>query len=113
MPRQLERLRAALAAKYPKAQIVAISARTGEGTEAGTSTMLDGEMDLREAPDVDYEVYAEGEALLGWLNAAARIESTKPSTAMRFCGRIADDIQARLANERRRNRSSEDDAFAG
>ena len=30
---QLGKLRAALAAKYPKAQIVAISARTGEGTK--------------------------------------------------------------------------------
>ena len=31
---QLEQLRSALAAKYPKAQVVAMSARTGEGTAA-------------------------------------------------------------------------------
>jgi hypothetical protein len=53
-------------------------------------------MDLREAPEVDYEVYAEGEALLGWLNAAARIEANQPFDGNALLRRIADDIQARL-----------------
>src|SRR5215475_7499008 len=55
---ELDELRTALAAKYPKAQIVAMSARTGEGTADWHGKMLAGEMDLREAPEVDYEVYA-------------------------------------------------------
>jgi hypothetical protein len=37
---QLTELRAALAAKYPNAQIVAISARTGDGAEAWHEQML-------------------------------------------------------------------------
>src|SRR5262245_45778043 len=48
---KLEQLRAALAAKYPKAQIVAISARTGDGTAGWHRQMLAGEMDPREAPE--------------------------------------------------------------
>src|SRR5215472_6285655 len=37
---KLEQLRSALAARYPKAQIVAISARTGEGAEAWHGQVL-------------------------------------------------------------------------
>lgn len=91
-----EQLRAALAVKYPKARIVAISARSGDGTEGWHRRMLDEEMDLREAPHVDYGVYAEGEALLGWLNAAARIHANQPFDGNALLRRIADDIQSRL-----------------
>jgi G3E family GTPase len=94
---KLEQLRTALAAKYPKAQIVAISARSGEGTGEWHGRMLSGEMDLRVAPEVDYEVYAEGEALLGWLNAAARVDAREPFDGNALLRRIADDIRSRLA----------------
>jgi hypothetical protein len=59
--------------------------------------MLSGGMDLREAPEVDYEVYAEGEALLGWLNAAAQIEAAEAFDGNALLRRLADDIQGRLA----------------
>ncbi len=96
---QLQELRAALAAKYPKARLVALSARTGEGTAEWHRLIFHGEMDLRQAPDVDYEVYAEGEALLGWLNAAARIESAEPFDGNALLQRIADALQSRLLRE--------------
>jgi G3E family GTPase len=95
---KLEKLRLALAAKYPKARIVAMSARTGEGTGEWHQRVLDSEMDLREAPEVDYEVYAEGEALLGWLNAAARLEANEPFDGNALLRRIADAVQSRLAS---------------
>lgn len=94
---QLSELRAALAAKYPQAQIVAMSARTGEGTGGWHRQLLDGGMDPREAPDVDYEVYAEGEALLGWLNAAAQVEAAEPFDGNALLQGIGDDVHARLA----------------
>jgi G3E family GTPase len=93
----LDRLQTTLAAKYPKARIVAISARTGEGTSDWHKQVFDEELDLREAPDVDYEIYAEGEALLGWLNAAARVEANRPFDGNALVCRIADSIQSRLA----------------
>lgn len=96
-PAELDELRAALAAKYPKAQIVAMSARTGGGTAAWHAKMLAGEMDLREAPEVDYVVYAEGEAMLGWLNASVRIHSSSPFDGNALLRRIAVDIQSWLA----------------
>jgi Ni2+-binding GTPase involved in maturation of urease and hydrogenase len=94
---QLEQLRSALAAKYPKAKIVAMSARTGAGAEGWHKQVLAEGMELREAPEVDYEIYAEGEALLGWLNAAALIDASEPFDGNALLGRLATDIQTRLA----------------
>jgi Ni2+-binding GTPase involved in maturation of urease and hydrogenase len=94
---QLEGLRAALAAKYPSAHIETISARTGGGTDGWHAQILASEMDLREAPEVDYEVYAEGEALLGWLNAAAQLDAPEPFDGNALLRGVADQIQARLA----------------
>jgi G3E family GTPase len=93
---KLEELRAALAAKYPKAKVVAISARTGDGTDAWHSQVFADEMDLRQAPEVDYEIYAEGEALLGWLNAAAHLDAEEPFDGNDLLRRLGSDIQARL-----------------
>jgi Ni2+-binding GTPase involved in maturation of urease and hydrogenase len=94
---KLNQLQEALGAKYPRARITAMSARNGEGTDVWHRLVLEGGMDLREAPEVDYEVYAEGEALLGWLNAAARIQSSAPLDGNALLACIAGDIQQRLA----------------
>ena len=68
-PEALSELRAKAECAFPGIEIVTISALTGEGvdewlrlvstrTDAGTRVV-----------DVDYDIYAEGEAVLGWLNA--------------------------------------------
>jgi hypothetical protein len=46
--------------------------------------------------EVDYDVYADGEALLGWLNATAQLEATTPFDADRVLTGLARDIQDRL-----------------
>jgi G3E family GTPase len=62
---------------YPAAQVVALSAQTGEGVE----TWLDLVLKTQSLPagrqqiDVDYDTYAEGEAALGWLNADYRLSA--------------------------------------
>jgi G3E family GTPase len=93
---RIGRLQAALKQAYPSADIVAISARTGKGVESWYDRILSEEIDNRYAPDVDYEVYAEGEALLGWLNATARIESPEPFDGNELLARIANAIQTRV-----------------
>lgn len=95
---QLGQLRSALAAKYPKAQVMAMSAWTGQGTEAWHDAVLVGTLDPREAPEVDYEVYAEGEALLGWLNASVQLNSADSFDGNVLLRRIADDIRSRLGS---------------
>ena len=75
---RLGRLREALAERYPQAEVLAMSAREGTGLEPWVERVTRGAMGLGAAPDVDYDTYAEGEALLGWLNATARVRSAAP-----------------------------------
>ena len=72
---RLERLRDGLAARYPQAEVLAMSAREGGGIAPWFERVTRGAMGLGTSPDVDYEVYAAGEALLGWLNATVRVSS--------------------------------------
>jgi hypothetical protein len=45
---------------------------------------------------VDYDIYADGEALLGWLNATVQFEAATPFDAERVITALARDIQDRL-----------------
>ena len=97
--KQLEVLTSALAARYPQARVIAMSARTGEGSANWHDTLLGGDMGLREAPDVDYEIYAEGEALLGWVNVSVRLQADSSFDGNALLLQIANGIQERLAAE--------------
>jgi Ni2+-binding GTPase involved in maturation of urease and hydrogenase len=56
---------------FPQAQVLEVSCETGEGLDAWFDLFLSGKLQGRPAMEVDYDVYADGEALLGWLNARA------------------------------------------
>ena len=73
-----ERLRDALVARYPQADVLAMSARDGSGVTPWFERVTRGAMGRGTSPDVDYEAYAEGEALLGWLNATVRVSCDAP-----------------------------------
>jgi len=67
-PDDLDELRNLVAAMYPNAELRCISALKGEGVEGWLDAVLAGQGAGRRITDVDYDVYAEGEAVLGWLN---------------------------------------------
>jgi G3E family GTPase len=92
-------LRDALRATYPGSEVLSVSARTGEGLDGWYERLLSEKIDNREAPEVDYEVYAAGEALLGWVNAAATIEAPAPFDGNALLRRIAGELQTKLAAE--------------
>ena len=60
---------------YPHAEIVAASARNGDGLEPWFARITSTDQRARQAMEVDYEVYAEGEARLGWLNCTVQMSS--------------------------------------
>src|SRR5438094_10452168 len=64
-----EKIRRVLAQAFPRAALLEISARKGTGLEPWFARLAAEEQETREAMNVDYDIYAEGEALLGWLNA--------------------------------------------
>ena len=74
-----------------------MSARTGANLDDWFAR-LSGTLDSRPAMDVDYDLYADGEALLGWLNATCRLSASTPFDGNQFLQRLADDVQKRLAD---------------
>ena len=96
---RLERLREALQARYPGAEVLAMSARDGNGVRPWFERVTHGEAGLGAPPDVDYAAYAEGEALLGWLNATVRVSSDTPfdgNALLRdLAAHVADAVGAR------------------
>ncbi len=72
-PPRLGRLRQAIAAVAPQAVIHACSARDGTGLDTWFETLQAGVSQASAIAEIDYDEYAYGESLLGWLNAEVRI----------------------------------------
>jgi hypothetical protein len=78
-----------------------VSCKSGAGLDAWFDRITTGELGDRAAMEVDYDEYAEGEALLGWLNARGQLTAARePNSA--FDGNellieLADQLQRRLA----------------
>ena len=81
---------------FPNREIFHASARTGLGLEPWFARITSGEQTGGEAMTVDYEVYAEGEALLGWLNCTVQLAAKKPFDGNEFLQSLATDLQKRL-----------------
>jgi Ni2+-binding GTPase involved in maturation of urease and hydrogenase len=95
-PARLDRLTVALREKYPKAEVRGMSARTGDGFDGWADRIATGEAATGPAMAVDYDVYAEGEALLGWANATARLADAEPFDGNRYVRDLAADLRQRL-----------------
>ncbi|MEI6073505.1 MAG: GTP-binding protein [Verrucomicrobiae bacterium] len=93
---RLESLRQAIATRFPGKEILAASARNGTNLEEWFDRITSTEQVARTAMPVDYEVYADGEALLGWLNATVRLAATQGFDADSFLKELAGEIQKRL-----------------
>ena len=93
---RLTRLKAVLAAEFPHADVLAVSVRANLGLVEWFDRVSRGEQQPRATMDVDYGVYAEGEALLGWLNATVQLRGVKAFTADEVLQGLAADIQQRI-----------------
>lgn len=92
----LSRLREALAREYPRAEVLTVSARRGDGLEGWFDHLMRRDQMAREVMDVDYEVYADGEARLGWLNATVQLSAAAEFDANAVLERLARVMQGRL-----------------
>ena len=89
-------LEAVLKARFPQADVVTVSARSGAGLDMWFDR-LSGALAARTAMDVDYDLYADGEALLGWVNATCRVSSAEPFDGNRLLSQLAGRVQRALA----------------
>jgi G3E family GTPase len=97
--RQRQVLAQTLAREFPRAEKVEVSARQGTGLDRWFDRILAAEQVGRAAMEVDYELYAQGEALLGWLNCTVQLAAENGFDANTALDRLARDIQERLRAE--------------
>lgn len=98
-PDALTTLQAKLAEEFPNAEVLQISARTGEGLDTWFTRITDAEQIARNVMEVDYEVYAEGEALLGWLNATVQLAGSEEFEARPVLQQFAATMQTHLSEQ--------------
>lgn len=93
---RVEKLRTALAGLFPPARIFEVSARSGFGLDEWFAAVLDSSQQAGVAMGIDYDTYAEGEALLGWLNATVGVSSPAEFDGNRLVQELAQEIQSDL-----------------
>jgi G3E family GTPase len=96
---KLASLEEALRRRYPSAEIVSVSARTGQGLTSWFDRIAGGDFDDRTAPAMDYDLYAEGEALLGWFNGTFHLKAAERFDGNRFLQNLAIELRSRLVAE--------------
>jgi G3E family GTPase len=96
----LDALRKAIVAKHSGKEVLFASSRTGKNLDSWFSRVLDARQSARTAMQVDYGIYAEGEALLGWLNATVQLQATRRFDASALLTRLATQIQKRLQKQK-------------
>src|SRR5262249_39972404 len=86
--------------QYPGVPVLRVSAKTGAGFE-GLTQLLDQQGNFgKKILDIDYDTYAEGEAELGWLNSAVRIQADQPFDLDRLLRDGVEGLQKALKAER-------------
>ena len=79
-PREGEHLADTVRRALPRATVLKASAKTGEGFDALVELLTQQGAFAGPAMDVDYELYAQGEADLGWLNTTAVLKGDGESS---------------------------------
>jgi Ni2+-binding GTPase involved in maturation of urease and hydrogenase len=88
-------LQTALNDRFPRIRVLRISARSGAGISEWLELLLKNEAVQADPMDVDYDVYAEGEALLGWLNLSAALTGSE-FNGNEFLTSLGNDLCVRL-----------------
>ena len=95
-PERLAALVTALSKRFPDAQVLTISARDGTNVAEWLAALQCDDMPRGDAMEVDYETYAEGEALLGWLNATVALSSPAEFDGNAYLVSLTDAVHRRL-----------------
>jgi Ni2+-binding GTPase involved in maturation of urease and hydrogenase len=96
-PAEVDELEGLIKQERPDVPVLRLSAKTGESFE-GLLEMLDQRGAFgRNILELDYDVYAEGEAELGWLNSSLRVNSEKEFPLDELLVDIVDRLRTSLA----------------
>ncbi len=97
-PDELAALEASLKRAFPRAPVLTMSALSGQGVDAWLDFVMQELPAGQWIAEVDYDRYAEGEAALGWLNAAVRLvaEPAWPVDWSSFCRDLLETLRQAL-----------------
>ncbi len=94
---EIQELESLLQHKHPDIPIVKISALSGQGMEQLQEAINQtGEFGNR-ILELDYDIYAEGEAELGWLNSSLKVQANTPFDLDALLLDIIERLRQRLA----------------
>ena len=74
---ELEKINDMLVERFPGQKVFLVSSETGEGIDDWLDFVLTKSDIKRQRIEIDYDVYAEGEAVLGWLNWKMELKSDR------------------------------------
>jgi Ni2+-binding GTPase involved in maturation of urease and hydrogenase len=96
-PAQVDELAGLVGTQFPNRPVLRLSARTGEGFAALCEFLEQRGSFGQRALELDYDLYAEGEAELGWLNAQLNIESRHAFSLDDLLLALVETLRAALA----------------
>lgn len=94
-PHEVELLKEKVKLHYPQSEVLTISSKTGVGMEEWLQKVLTSTISGQHIVEVDYEKYAEGEAVLGWLNGTISLHGKEvnwDSFAMKFLTEFSERV---------------------
>lgn len=94
-PSALSTLKERLVESFPSAEVLTLSAQAGDGVDEWLTTVETSSGAGRHIAEVDYDVYAEGEAVLGWLNATIELHG-KPTDWKDYTSNLLEGLSQRF-----------------
>jgi len=91
-----QELKTLLENEFPQRPISFISCRTGDGLREWLTEVMNDDVSGRRILDIDYDTYAEGEAVLGWLNARFELNAGRDIDWVDFSRGYLEAVQKRL-----------------
>jgi G3E family GTPase len=95
-PAAVEELAGLVQSQHAGVPVLGVSAKTGQGFDALTALLDQDGFFGKRILDIDYDIYAEGEAELGWLNSSAQVKSDRPFALDQLLLDIVQDLQRAL-----------------
>ena len=95
---ELDVLKTRLAQACPDVAIFTVSVKTGEGLDAWLDEVTMRTDAGQRIAEVDYDVYAEGETVLGWLNATITLQGGDPTDWNLFAESLLSGLSQRFDN---------------
>ncbi len=98
---ETNRLLTAIGDRYKGKKLMAVSAKEGTGMGEWLEDLISGRPGANTVlRQIDYDRYATAEAVLGWLNAAVKLQAEQPFDAGRFMTTLATRLRERFKVEK-------------